>query len=82
MGLLHCWKSQHWQKVGEGPENFVLEKVEKSWQKIEKPRQTLKNRNYTHFFQNFKHKKQQQHQINTLANKYGEIVDIYVVDAK
>jgi hypothetical protein len=51
----------------------------KSQQKIEKPRQTLKNTKYIHFFQNFKHIKQQQHQINTLAHKYGEITDIYVV---
>jgi hypothetical protein len=54
----------------------------KSRQKIGKPRQTLKNTKYIHFFQNFKHIKQQQHQINTLAHKYGEITDIYVVDAK
>jgi hypothetical protein len=48
-----------------------------------KPRQTLKNTKYIHFFQNFKHIKQQQHQINTLAHKYGESTDIYdVVDAK
>jgi len=51
----------------------------KSRQKIGKPRQTLKNTKYIHFFQNFKHIKQQQHQINTLAHKYGEITDIYVV---
>ena len=38
-----------------------------------------KNTKYVHFFQNFKHIKQQQHQINTLAHKYGEITDIYVV---
>ena len=48
-------------------------------QKIGKPQQTLKNTKYIHFFQNFKHIKQQQHQINTLAHKYGEITDIYVV---
>jgi len=54
----------------------------KSRQKIGKPRQTLKNTKYIHFFQNFKHIKQQ-HQINTLAHKYGESTDIYdVVDAK
>ena len=51
----------------------------KSRQKIGKPRQTLKNTKYIHFFQNFKHIKQQQHQINTLTHKYGEIIDIYVV---
>jgi hypothetical protein len=33
----------------------------KSRQKIEKPRPTLKNTKYIHFFQNFKHIKQQQH---------------------
>jgi hypothetical protein len=55
----------------------------KNRQKIGKPRQTLKNTKYIHFFQNFKHIKQQQHQINTLAHKYGESTDIYdVVDAK
>jgi hypothetical protein len=51
----------------------------KSRQKIGKPRQILKNIKYIHFFQNFKHIKQQQDQINTLAHKYGEITDIYVV---
>jgi hypothetical protein len=51
--------------------------------KISKNRQILKNTKYIHFFQNFKHIKQQQHQINTLAHKYGESTDIYdVVDAK
>jgi hypothetical protein len=45
-----------------------------------KPRQTLKN---TKYIQDFKHIKQQQHQINSLAHKYGESIDIYdVVDAK
>jgi hypothetical protein len=74
-----CCKSRPRQKVGEGPEKIVSAKVGKSRQKIGKPRQTLKNTKYIHFFQNFKHIKQQQHQINTLAHKYGEITDIYVV---
>ena len=48
----------------------------------------LENRNkhytkYIHCFQKFKHRKQQQHQINTLAHKYGENSDIHdVVDPK
>ena len=58
-------------------------RFDKSRQKIGKPRQTLKNTKYIHFFQNFKHIKQQQHQINSLAHKYGESTDIYhLVDAK
>ena len=36
--------------------------------KIGKQQQTLENTKYIHFFQNFKHIKQQQHQINTLGN--------------
>jgi hypothetical protein len=54
----------------------------KSRKKNGKPRQALKKYKIYSFFQNFKHIKQQQHQINTLAHKYGEITDIYVVDAK
>ena len=66
------------EKVGIGKKSVRVKK--KSFrQKIGKPRQTLKNTKYIHFFQNFKHIKQQQHQINTLAHKYGEITDIYVV---
>ena len=58
-------------------------KLKKIGKKIEKPQQTLKNTKFIHFFQNFKHTKQQQHQINSLAYKYGENTDIYdVVDAK
>jgi hypothetical protein len=49
------------EKVSEGPEKIVSAKVGKSWQKIGKPRQTLKNTKYIYFFQNFKHIKQQQH---------------------
>jgi hypothetical protein len=71
------------EKIGKGQENIVLEKVGKNRQKNGKPRQTLKNTKYIHFFQNFKHIKQQQHQINSLAHKYGESTNIYdVVDAK
>jgi hypothetical protein len=51
-------------------------------QKIGKPQQTLKNTKNIYCFQNFEHIKQQQHHINTLAHKYGEIIDIYVVDAQ
>ena len=47
--------------------------------KIGKPQQTLKNTNIFIFFQNFKHIKQLQHQINTLAHKYGESTHIYNV---
>ena len=48
-------------------------------EKIGKSRQTLKNTKYNQFFQNFKHIKQQQHQINTLEHKYGERTNIYHV---
>jgi hypothetical protein len=66
------------EKVGISKKSARVQK--KSFRKkIGKPRQTLKNTKYIHFFQNFKHIKQQQHQINTLAHKYGEIIDIYVV---
>ena len=44
--------------------------------KICKSPQTLKNTKYIYFFQNFKHIKKQQHQINILAHKYGESHDI------
>jgi hypothetical protein len=62
------------EKVGIGKKSARVQKTSfrESRQKIGKPRQTLKNTKYIHFFQTFKYIKQQQHQINTLAHKYGE----------
>ena len=39
---------------------------------LRKCRKTSKKNNYTHFFQFFKHLKQQQHQIDTLLHKYDD----------
>jgi hypothetical protein len=63
------------EKVGVNKKLASVQKTlfrEKSSKKIEKSQQTLKNTKYIHFFLNFKRIKQQQHQINTLAHKYGE----------
>ena len=74
------WKTSVSGKHRQGSRNIVSENI---GEKIGKPQQTLKNTNIFIFFQNCKHIKQQQHQINTLAHKYGESTHIYnVVDAK
>ena len=62
-------------KIDEGPENIISKKSAK----IGKSQRTLKNTKYIHFFQNFKHIKQQQHRINTLEHKYGESTNIYIM---
>lgn len=71
------------KKINEGPKNIISEKSTKNLENFGKQQQILKNAKYIHFFQIFKHIKQQQHQINTLAHKYVEITNIYdVVDVK
>ena len=78
-----CGKHRFRGNIGKGPETSFRKTSAKKSGKIGKPRQTLKNTNLFIFFQNFKHIKQLQHQINTLARKYGENTHIYnVVDAK
>ena len=58
------------QKNRQGPENIVSEYLKNTSTNVNNISTDLKKYKNIHFFQNFKHLKQQQHQIDTLLHKY------------
>ena len=72
------WKISVSGKHQQGSRNIVSGNVDEKIRTNRKTTTNIKKHKYIHFFQNFKHIKQQ-HQINTLAHQYGKSTHIYNV---